>query len=158
MKDSSISTRRAAQIWVLGACVAAAVGVGVTPLTSAQEGTAPAKKVRLSKLIHALEQGRPAIMGEDWTFFDAEHSVYDISDLARRITASVNDRDAEGRPKITPLVRPPGDGDSDTRWMVKQLLDNGAFGIVFPHIDTKEQALKAVQSMRYPPLRNQKVI
>ncbi len=35
-------------------------------------------------------------------------------------------------------------------WMVKQVLDVGAHGIIFPTIETPEQALLAVRAMRYP--------
>jgi 4-hydroxy-2-oxoheptanedioate aldolase len=32
----------------------------------------------------------------------------------------------------------------------------GAFGIIFPHIESKEQAINAIRSMRYPPQRGAK--
>jgi 4-hydroxy-2-oxoheptanedioate aldolase len=35
-------------------------------------------------------------------------------------------------------------------WMVKSVLDAGVHGVVFPHIETAEQALTAVRAMRYP--------
>jgi 4-hydroxy-2-oxoheptanedioate aldolase len=34
--------------------------------------------------------------------------------------------------------------------MVKNVLDAGAHGVVFPHIETPEQAFTAVRAMRYP--------
>ena len=35
-------------------------------------------------------------------------------------------------------------------WMIKNVLDTGVHGLVFPHIETPEQALGAVRAMRYP--------
>ena len=35
-------------------------------------------------------------------------------------------------------------------WMVKQVLDVGAHGIIFPTVETAEQALMAIRAMRYP--------
>ncbi len=62
-------------------------------------------------------------------------------------------RQANGQLDITPLVRIPLEGDDSPTWMVKQVLDAGAMGIVFPAISTKEQAQRAVASMRYPHQR-----
>ena len=35
-------------------------------------------------------------------------------------------------------------------WMIKNALDQGAHGIIAPHIENAEQALHVVRSMRYP--------
>jgi hypothetical protein len=51
---------------------------------------------------------------------------------------------------VTPLVRIPMSGRENLQWMVKQVLDMGAFGIVFPYVETREEAEIAVRSMRYP--------
>jgi 2-keto-3-deoxy-L-rhamnonate aldolase RhmA len=37
-------------------------------------------------------------------------------------------------------------------WHASRVLDNGAQGIVFPHVDTKAQAIQAANACRYPPL------
>ena len=55
-----------------------------------------------------------------------------------------NDRDASGRLNLAPLVRIPQDGDEDFRWAVKQVLDLVAFGVVLPHVDTGEEAVRLV--------------
>jgi 4-hydroxy-2-oxoheptanedioate aldolase len=54
------------------------------------------------------------------------------------------------QPSVTPIVRLPQYGRESIDAMVKQVLDVGAFGIVFPTVDTREQALAAVRAMRYP--------
>ena len=41
----------------------------------------------------------------------------------------------------------PGALDEATR-----LLDNGALGIVVPHVDTKEQAQRIADAFHYPPM------
>jgi 4-hydroxy-2-oxoheptanedioate aldolase len=38
------------------------------------------------------------------------------------------------------------------QWFAKQALDIGAYGIVWPHVDTVEQAYNAVGACRYPRL------
>src|SRR5262249_101960 len=52
----------------------------------------------------------------------------------------------------TVVVRIPPYGrelDHNT-WVVKQVLDSGAQGVIFPHIETPEQAFTAIRAMRYP--------
>lgn len=51
---------------------------------------------------------------------------------------------------VTPLVRVPQYGRENMSSIVKQALDVGAFGVMFPFIENREQALAAVTSMRYP--------
>lgn len=49
---------------------------------------------------------------------------------------------------ITPIVRVPG----HEHYHASRLLDNGAQGIVAPHVDTPEEAARIVSACRYPPL------
>ena len=102
-------------------------------------------------MIAKLESGRAVLTPSDWMFIDMEHGPY----LLDRLQATLNDlgqkRDADGRLLTAPIVRIPQDGDEDFRWTVKQVLDHGAFGIIFPHIESKEQAVRAIRAMRYPP-------
>jgi 4-hydroxy-2-oxoheptanedioate aldolase len=60
------------------------------------------------------------------------------------------------RPKLTPVVRIPQEGDEVVKSTIKQLLDQGVMGIIVPHVRTKEQAMKIVEAMRYPPQRGAK--
>ena len=50
------------------------------------------------------------------------------------------------------IVRIPATGREldQNIWMVKQVLDLGAHGIIFPTVETPEQALMAIRAMRYP--------
>ena len=56
-------------------------------------------------------------------------------------------------PFVTPMVRIPPNGSEKNQWLAKQALDLGAYGIVWPHISTVDQANNAVAACRYPRLR-----
>jgi 2-keto-3-deoxy-L-rhamnonate aldolase RhmA len=49
---------------------------------------------------------------------------------------------------VTPLVRVPG----YEHWHASRILDNGAQGIVMPHVDSAEEAKRVVNACRFPPL------
>ncbi len=79
--------------------------------------------------------------GFDWMFIDCEHSSMNLDTAARIAAASL----AVG---ITPIVRVPGiEHHHATR-----MLDNGAQGIVMPHVDTAEAAKRVADNCRFPPL------
>ena len=123
------------------------LGVLPSPEGRAQEPT------RLNKVIEALEAGRPAIANQEWRFVDMEHSPFS-GERVRSVLAEMNeDRDPDGRMRLTPLVRIPQEGDEDFKWAIKQVLDLGGFGIILPHVDTKDEAVRFVRAMRYPPRR-----
>ena len=144
-------TRRAAtgRGWMramVAAMAVAAVGLAAAPV-GAQDGG------RLNKVIEALEGGGAAIANREWRFVDMEHSPFS-GERVQRVLAEMNeDRDADGRLSLTPLIRIPQDGDEDFKWAVKQVLDLGGFGIILPHVDRGEEAVRLVQAMRYPPAR-----
>ena len=79
--------------------------------------------------------------GYDWLFIDCEHNSMDLDTAAQIAAASL----AVG---ITPIARVAG----FEHWHASRILDNGAQGIVFPHIDTKEQAQRVSSACRYPPM------
>ena len=72
--------------------------------------------------------------GFDWLFIDGEHGSLDADTAAQISTASL----AAG---VTPIVRVAG----FEHWHASRLLDNGAQGIVFPHVDTKRSKLSVSQ-------------
>jgi 4-hydroxy-2-oxoheptanedioate aldolase len=59
---------------------------------------------------------------------------------------------------VTPLARLAPYGREQIQWVVKQALDVGLFGIIFPSIETQEQALTAVRAMRYPQQRGSRYL
>lgn len=92
----------------------------------------------------------------DFVFYDMEHGPFDVSALRTwmqwLLDPGVIARAGDARAGKTVIVRIPAAGrelDSNT-WMVKQVLDTGAHGVIFPTIETPEQALIAVRAMRYP--------
>ena len=130
---------------MLGIAVVALTGTGLR-LESAAQPTA-----RLSALIEQLELGEPAISDVHWAFIDMEHGPYLLDQLQDRLAEFKPD--GSPRPEPTPIVRIPIEGSQDPQFAVKQVLDSGAFGIVFPRVETADQARRAITSMRYPPQR-----
>ena len=78
--------------------------------------------------------------GFDWLCVDMEHSVTDYSE-AQLLIATIQ---AKG---IKAFVRV---GENNTR-IIKRVLDAGADGIIVPMVNTKEDALKAIEAVNYPP-------
>ena len=78
--------------------------------------------------------------GFDWITLDMEHSPADWETAALVFGAIA---DAGG----TPLVRVP----SNTHENVKRALDSGAYGIIFPMVNSVDEAERAVAACKYPP-------
>ncbi len=79
--------------------------------------------------------------GYDWLFIDCEHGSMTVQDASQISIAALSTG-------VTPIVRIcAGALDEGTR-----ALDNGALGLVVPHVDTVEQARSLVDAFRFPPL------
>lgn len=117
---------------------------------------------RLNGIIKALEGGQVAfISGDpgaagggqfDGCIYEMEHGRYNIDELYYGLLGLLNPRHiaqtGSVAPVVTPIVRvPPNSGESN--WIAKQVLDIGVYGIVWPHIDTVQDAYNAVSAMRY---------
>jgi len=111
-------------------------------------GEAQKPKVRLNQIIEQFEQGKPAFTGEHWQFISLEHSL--LLDTYAKTMASLQPAKGEARPRLTPVVRIAQAADEDFKFAVKQVLDDGAFGVILPDVKTKEDVMKFVSSMRYP--------
>lgn len=135
---------------------------------------ADAQDVRLNRTVETLEQGHPvfglftanfslqnarglAASELDFIFIDMEHAPFDMETLRAFLLGMVNPRriaeKGNTQMDVTPLVRIPMNGRENLEFLVKQVLDMGAMGVVFPFIDTPDEALNAVRSMRYPQAR-----
>tara|TARA_B110000503_G_scaffold114484_1_gene172084 strand:- start:6958 stop:7698 length:741 start_codon:yes stop_codon:yes gene_type:complete len=79
--------------------------------------------------------------GFDWLCIDMEHSVIDYSDANQLIMA------IQGK-GIKAYVRV---GENNTR-IIKRVLDAGADGIIVPSVNSAEEAQRAVDSFKYPPM------
>ena len=109
---------------------------------------------RINPLVEALEEGRPAITNEVWAFVDQEHGPYVIDQLGTRLREMAEDRNADGQQRLAPIVRVPTEGDQNVRWVIKQVLERGAMGIIVPQVEDAQQATKIIQAIRYPQRRD----
>ncbi len=79
--------------------------------------------------------------GHDFIFIDTQHSIFDIETIGHIAQTAM----ACG---IAPVVRVRSVDDPDA----SLLLDNGVMGIVFPDVETPEQARRAVEICRFAPV------
>ena len=95
----------------------------------------------------------------DYVYVDMEHTPLDIAGLHMFNIGMIDKATAVKKGSVAPNValfaRFPPEADEGA-WVVKQALDIGLMGVIFNGVDTREQALAAVQSMRYPQLRGSK--
>ncbi len=154
------------------------VVVSAIPLVTAQSAglTAPPAP-RTNPVIRLLEQGKPAFsiwanyigVGKDYhaavtlqnnknfdfIIYDLEHDPLDVAGLSEFLRALLDPAQIarEGVSVTKPvIVRIPPNGREihQNQWMVKQILDTGVAGLMFPHIETAEQAINAIKAVRYP--------
>jgi 4-hydroxy-2-oxoheptanedioate aldolase len=85
-------------------------------------------------------------LGFDWLVVDAEHNPVDIRTLAQMFVAMAHSETA-------PMVRIPW----NTPEHFKRVLDAGAWGVVVPMVNTREEAERAVEATRYHPVGNRSV-
>ena len=152
----------------------------LVPITAAQSPApaakdAPAKDVRLNRVIELMEAKKPAFgifsfnhsvrMGAsvsgsrlDFVIIDQEHGPYDVNALQGYLLGMIDKRQilrkGNLQPNVVPIVRVPAAGREQLLFVIKQVLDLGVFGLLVPHVDTAEDALAAVRASRYPQLRD----
>jgi 2-keto-3-deoxy-L-rhamnonate aldolase RhmA len=81
-----------------------------------------------------------ASSGHDWMFIDTEHGAFSVQETTQLCIAALPTG-------VTPIVRVcAGALDEATR-----ALDNGALGIVVPHVDTGKEARRIAEAFHYPP-------
>jgi 4-hydroxy-2-oxoheptanedioate aldolase len=85
-------------------------------------------------------------IGFDWLVIDAEHNPIDIRTLAQMFAAMAASDTA-------PMVRLPW----NTPENFKRVLDAGAWGMVVPMVNSREEAERAVEAARYYPDGNRSV-
>ena len=148
------------------------------PLLSAQT---PAPPPRANPVMKLLEQNKPAFsiwanyigVGKDYhaavtlqnnknydfILYDLEHDPLDVEGLSQFLRALLDPAAIakDGISVVKPVVvRIPPNGREihQNQWMVKQILDTGVAGLMFPHIETPEQAINAIKAVRYPQPAN----
>src|SRR5258705_12988317 len=95
--------------------------------------------------VHHLRTSATAMLAaaadHDWLFIDMEHGAHSVHEAAQLCIAALPTG-------VTPIVRIcAGALDEGTR-----CLDNGAAGVIVPHVDTIDQARRIAAAFRYPPL------
>jgi 2-keto-3-deoxy-L-rhamnonate aldolase RhmA len=94
------------------------------------------------RLTRSVEIGKAmASAGFDWLFLDMEHGVMSLEACAQIATAALD-------AGIAPIARVPNGEYS----IATRALDNGALGIVMPHVDTAAEAREVVDRLKYPPV------
>ena len=81
-----------------------------------------------------------ASAGFDWVCVDMQHGIIDYTDLAYMLPAISTSA-------ATPLVRVPW----NEPYEIMKVLDAGAYGVIVPMINNREEAEQAVMACRYPP-------
>ncbi|MEX2468894.1 MAG: aldolase/citrate lyase family protein [Pseudohongiellaceae bacterium] len=133
----------------------------------------PVSAQRLNKAIELLANDEPAFgilafdyslnnarslarSGLDFVIIDMEHAPYDVERLRSFLLGMTDKRSilAKGslQPDVVPIVRIPATGQEDLLAQVKQVLDVGAFGVMYPSVNTAAEATMAVRATRYPQL------
>ena len=128
-------------------------------------------QVRLNRTIELLEQGKAtfgifskdrsldnarelARSSLDFIIIDMEHSPFSTETLRTFLLGMIDKRGilekGNLQPNVTPIVRIPSNGREQLQFLAKQVLDVGAFGVMFPYVCNREEALNAVRSARYP--------
>jgi 2-keto-3-deoxy-L-rhamnonate aldolase RhmA len=79
--------------------------------------------------------------GFDWLFIDCEHNSMGTDTAAQIAAASL-------MVGITPVVRVAG----KEHWLASRMLDNGAQGIVVPHVESGLEAKRIADHCRFPPI------
>jgi 4-hydroxy-2-oxoheptanedioate aldolase len=153
------------------ALVTAAALAGIS--TVGGRPAAQTSALHLNPVVERLSQGKPFIgvnTGDlslenartlarapiDYVYVDMEHTPLDIEGL-HVFLLGMSDRGmvlkkGNLQPNVALFARFPPEADQ-AAWVVKQALDIGLMGVIFNGVDTKAQAVAAVQSMRYPQPR-----
>lgn len=130
--------------------------------------------VRLNRLIEKLKRGDPvfgifvrdfsldnaAAVADaplDFVVVDGEHGAAGIVTLRTFLQGMLTPRhfrpQRAWQPPVVPVIRPPQNGGERLQFSIKQLLDVGAFGLMVPHVQNRDDAAAAVRAARYPQPR-----
>ena len=80
-------------------------------------------------------------LGFDWVLIDCEHGSISVESVELMVMAA----ETAG---VTPIARPPVNGFE----AIGQLMDRGVMGVQVPHVNTAEDARRAVEAVKYHPL------
>jgi 4-hydroxy-2-oxoheptanedioate aldolase len=114
--------------------------------------------MRENRILQQLDNGETAIgaalninsphlveligsLGFDWVFIDGEHGSMSDPEIENMVRAA----ETYGMASVVRVA-------ANEPQLILHMLDAGAMGIVVPHVDTVEDAKKAVDAAKYPPL------
>ncbi len=150
--------------------VPAAVLAAAVPVAEVQ-AQASGQDIRLNRTIETLDRGEATFgifngdfslanarsltsSGLDFVLIDMEHGPWSSETLQAFLLGMTDKasivRNGHLQMAVPPIVRVPQNGREMLDFIVKQALDMGAFGIMFPFINNRDEAVHAVASMRYP--------
>jgi 2-keto-3-deoxy-L-rhamnonate aldolase RhmA len=93
------------------------------------------------KLVKGIEVAQIAkTAGFDAIYIDLEHSALSLESTGQICMAAANIG-------LSPFVRVP----ANTPEWISRVLDNGAMGVIAPHISTQQEALAVVACAKFPP-------
>jgi 4-hydroxy-2-oxoheptanedioate aldolase len=156
-------------LWpILTVAVLVTLALGLTPELAAQK-----PGIHLNPVVDKLSRGQAVfglITGDlslanaravarapvDFVYADMEHNPLNLDGL-HTFLVGMSDKalvlkKGNLQPNVALFARFPPEADQSA-WVVKQALDMGLMGVIFNGVDTRAQALSAVQSMRYPQLK-----
>lgn len=107
-------------------------------------GTVFGLNVRLSRSPDIARIAKTS--GHDFIFIDIQHSIFNLETISNIAQAALGIG-------IAPVVRVRGIDDPD----VSLLLDNGVTGIVYPDLNTADEARRAVATCKFAPLGKRSV-
>jgi 4-hydroxy-2-oxoheptanedioate aldolase len=157
--------------------VAGAIAIATWVLITAVAPLAQQSPLHLNPAIEKLAQGKPIIGTNtsdlslenarslaradfDYVYVDMEHSPLNMEGLHNFLVGMIDKaailKKGNAQPKVAAFARFPPYGRDNAQWIAKQALDMGLMGVIFNGIDNKEQALLAVQNMRYPQKKGSK--
>ncbi|HTU03125.1 MAG TPA: aldolase/citrate lyase family protein [Candidatus Sulfotelmatobacter sp.] len=102
-------------------------------------------EVQVGTWVNALRTPQIAQMvataGFDFMYIDMEHSAFSVETVGDLCYAALG-------AGLVPIVRPP----AKEPHLLTRPLDNGAMGLLIPHVDTGEEAQAVAKAIRFPPL------
>ena len=109
-----------------------------------------ADEVALGMLVRLARSGDIARVakttGHDFIFIDTQHAIYSLETVGHIVQAAIGGG-------VAPFVRVRNCDDHD----MLRLLDCGVMGIVVPDVGTAEQARRAVELCKFPPVGRRSV-
>lgn len=158
-------------VWPVVVVATAVIGALFAPASTPLAQQAP---MHLNPVVEKLAQGKP-VFGVSTTDFslenarelvradldfvrvEMEHTPMNFDTLRTFLIGMIDKaailRKGNAQPNVAPIVRLATYGREQAQWVTKQALDLGVMGVIFSTVETKEHALSAVRSMRYPQRR-----